>query len=309
MQRLHVTTCRPALAALTCLALLTTSCAGSAASPTPGDASPPPRLEGLARERREVRFSSAGATLAGELDLPVGEEPAPLVVVIHHSGPVGRDAYGYLAEILLAEGYAVFRFDKRGTGASGGTYGCCESADALAAYQSAVAQAGINRRQVFIVAQSIGTTHLAEQFPAYAATQQPAGVALLSNLLRADTITRIAAPVHIIVAASEPDVAAIGPDAAAAHQSALTFGASFYIAEGAEHTLFDISAGPIDWSDPAWVERYHRGAMASLMEWLASLRTIADHKTAQTVLDYQRNDIRTALQHNVGAPHAQARCA
>jgi hypothetical protein len=73
---------------------------------------PTPQLEGIARERRQVRFVSQGVTLAGELDLPLGDAPAPLVFVIHHSGPVDRDSYGYLAELLVKEGYAVFRFDK-----------------------------------------------------------------------------------------------------------------------------------------------------------------------------------------------------
>lgn len=241
----------------------------AAATPTAsGDVFPTPQLENLARERREVRFESEGATLVGELDLPKRDGLAPLVFIIHHSGPVTRDAYGYMAELLLERGYAVFRFDKRGTGASSGSYGCCESADALAAYQAAVAQADINRCNVFIAAQSIGTTYLAEQFDAYAQVQKPTGVVLLSNLLRADQITRIAAPLHIIIAATETDATAIGRDAAAAHQSAQPYGSSYYVAEGAEHTLFDISTGPIDWSNPDWVQRYHRGAMESMLNWL-----------------------------------------
>jgi alpha/beta superfamily hydrolase len=31
--------------------------------------------------------------------------------------------------------HTVFRFDRRGTGMSGGEYGCCENEDALAAYR------------------------------------------------------------------------------------------------------------------------------------------------------------------------------
>jgi len=256
------------------LVLLLTSCVplvtDRAAQPMPllADALPTPRLEGIAAERREVRFVSGDVELAGELDLPMGSGPHPLVFIIHHSGPVPRDAYGYLAEILLRAGYAVFRFDKRGTGASGGVYGCCERDDALAAYRAAVAQAGIDRCRVFIVAQSIGTQHLAAQYQAYLQVQRPRGVALLSNLLRADDIVRIDTPLMVIVADSEPELNAIGPEAVAAHNARHTAGSTLYIANGAEHTLFDIRNGPINWTDPAWVDRYHRGAMRALVQQL-----------------------------------------
>jgi pimeloyl-ACP methyl ester carboxylesterase len=229
---------------------------------------PTPQLERIIRERREVRFASQGVALAGELDLPLGDAPAPLVFVIHHSGPVDRDSFGYLAELLVQEGYAVFRFDKRGTGMSDGEYGCCESQDALAAYRAAVTQDGIDRCSVFIVAQSVGTQHLAERFEEYVQALPPRGVVLLSSLLDANTIDVIAAPVHIIISDSEPNVDQLGRAAAEAHRRRYPFGASYYVAEQTEHTLFDISTGPIDWNDPGWVQRYHRGAMESLIDWL-----------------------------------------
>lgn len=231
-------------------------------------APPTPQLEGITRERRQVRFASQGVTLAGELDLPLGDAPAPLVFVIHHSGPVDRDSYGYLAELLVRAEYAVFRFDKRGTGMSEGEYGCCESEDALAAYRAAIAQDGIDHCNVFVVAQSIGTQHLAERFEEYVWAHPPRGVVLLSNLLDADSIDVITAPVHIIISDSEPNVDQLGRVAAGAHRHRYPFGASTYVAEQTEHTLFDIRDGPIDWNDPKWTQRYHRGAMQSLIDWL-----------------------------------------
>lgn len=249
---------------------------------------PPPQLAALSAitpspitsatpiERRELRFRAAdGIILAGELDLPTSQPPRALVVIIHHSGPVDRTSYAYLAELLLPEGYAVFRFDKRGNGASAGQYGCCEATDALAAYQAATSQPDLAQLPVFIVAQSLGTRHVAEQFAEFSAIRPPSAVALLSSLLGPEAITAVAAPVQVIVAESEPELARIGPEAVAAHQSALPYGAELYIAVGAEHTLFDVTNGPIDWDDPAWAERYHRGAMASLIAWLDIHATIA----------------------------------
>jgi len=238
--------------------------------PVTGDAYPTPQLELTTREQRQISFFAGDAVLAGELDLPRTNNAAPLAVIIHHAGPVGRDAYGYLAELLTEAGFAVFRFDKRGVGASGGEYGCCEAEDALAAYRAAVAEVGIDRDRVFIVAQSIGTEYLATHFAEFAAVQPPAGVALLSSLLGPEQITAIAAPVQIIVADSEPNLEAIATQAVQAHRTRWPYGASSYIAAHAEHTLFDIKDGPIDWSDPAWVTRYHRGAMQSLIDWLQS---------------------------------------
>jgi pimeloyl-ACP methyl ester carboxylesterase len=262
-----VSACRTRAVSLT-LTLLLSGC-GLGRQPHTNAVPPTPHLEGIARERRQVRFANQGVTLVGELDLPLGDAPAPLVFVIHHSGPVDRDSYGYLAELLVAEGYAVFRFDKRGMGMSGGEYGCCESGDALAAYRAATAQDGIDPCNVFIVAQSIGTQHLAERFEEYVQAHPPRGVVLLSNLLDANSIDVIAVPVHIIISDSEPDVDQLGRAAAEAHRDEYSLGVSYYIAEHTEHTLFDTRSGPIDWNDPQWPQRYHRGAMQSLIDWLS----------------------------------------
>ncbi|MFV9505148.1 MAG: alpha/beta hydrolase [Oscillochloridaceae bacterium umkhey_bin13] len=233
------------------------------------EVAPTPQLDALASERRELRFAAEdGVVLAGELTMPRGVARPPLVVIIHHSGPVTRDAYGYMAELLVADGFAVFRFDKRGTGASGGRYGCCEAADALAAYRAAVAEVGINRCATLLVAQSLGTQLVAERFNDYLATTPPLGIALLSNLLGPQEIATLSVPIQIIIAANETDRDRIGPQALAAHQAHQSAGASLYLAEGAEHSLFDVRDGPIDWMDPAWVTRYHRGAMDSLRAWL-----------------------------------------
>jgi alpha/beta superfamily hydrolase len=236
--------------------------------PVNGDVYPTPALAAITREQREVRFVSEGVELAGELDLPLREDLAPLVFIIHHSGPVTRDAYGYMAELLVEAGFAVFRFDKRGVGKSGGEYGCCEAEDALAAYQAAVAQSGIDPTRILIVAQSIGTAHLADRFAEFAAIHPPLGVVLLSSLLGPEQITAIAAPVHVIVSDSEETLATISVEAIEAHRKTWQYGATYFVADHSEHTLFDIADGPIDWSDPDWVRRYHRGAMQSMIDWL-----------------------------------------
>jgi uncharacterized protein len=69
------------------------------------------------------RFEVDGATLVGELIEPAGVEHPPLVVLAH-----GSEDFGWLGGVvpipylLAAKGLAVFIFDKRGTGLSGGEF-------------------------------------------------------------------------------------------------------------------------------------------------------------------------------------------
>ncbi len=68
-------------------------------------------------------FLSDGARLRYDLDLPTtGPGPFPAIVYIHGSGPVDRNRDVGATDPLLAEGLAVFRYDKRGVGESTGIY-------------------------------------------------------------------------------------------------------------------------------------------------------------------------------------------
>lgn len=242
--------------------------------PAPATATPRPartdiKLIPFDAVSREITFQSKdGIRLAGQIDSPPGVSQPPLVFIIHHSDPIDRDTYQYLAARLVPAGYAVFRFDKRGNGRSGGKYGCCEAEDALAAYQAALAAGGFAPDQVFIIAQSIGSRILADHYAEFRQIQPPAGVVLLSNLLENEEVQAIEAPLHLIVSDSEPRLAAIGPGAAAAYQAASGHKATFFVAPHTEHTLFDISTGPIDWSDPTWPEKFSEAAWHSLIDWL-----------------------------------------
>lgn len=75
-------------------------------------------------ERRDLEVESDDVALAGSLWLP--ENPPPAAVVMHPgSGSEDRNNSGYFIPIregLLAGGYAVASFDKRGVGGSGGRW-------------------------------------------------------------------------------------------------------------------------------------------------------------------------------------------
>lgn len=222
---------------------------------------------------REVRFQSGdGTVLAGQLDLPPGWLNPPLVFILHHSGPVDRDAYQYLAALLVPEGYAVFRFDKRGNGESSGTYGCCEEEDALAAYRAAVNQEGFDPERVFIVAQSVGTQIVAGHFQEFQDIHPVRGVVLLSSLLEGAEILPIKCPLFILVSAQEVNLNAITEEAVLAYQRERGEGAAYAIVPNTEHTLFDVSQGPMDWSDPRWPLRFSTEAAQHLLQWLKAHR-------------------------------------
>ena len=65
---------------------------------------------------------NGGVSLAFTLDLPPGKGPFPAVVMGHGSGRITRDELAPLAARWTRMGFAVLRFDKRGTGESTGTF-------------------------------------------------------------------------------------------------------------------------------------------------------------------------------------------
>lgn len=67
---------------------------------------------------QDVKFESQGITLAGSIVEP--KKPLAAVVIVHGSDPVKRELE--FAKRLAKEGIAVFTYDKRGVGESGGVY-------------------------------------------------------------------------------------------------------------------------------------------------------------------------------------------
>lgn len=81
-----------------------------------------------------VQMELANGTMLGQLELPEGDGPFPLMIIIAGSGPTDRDGNSLLmpgknnslkmvAEQLAAEGVASIRYDKRGIGNNAGLGG------------------------------------------------------------------------------------------------------------------------------------------------------------------------------------------
>ena len=81
------------------------------------------RATPLAATRREVVLQSGKATLHGTFRAPPGEA-LPAVVLVHGATNRTRDAWNYrsAADHWLRRGHAVLLYDKRGSGASTGTW-------------------------------------------------------------------------------------------------------------------------------------------------------------------------------------------
>jgi pimeloyl-ACP methyl ester carboxylesterase len=74
-----------------------------------------------------VQIPSLGFNLAGTITKPNSATPLPAIVLIAGSGPTDRDEtvagipiFGHIARDLVAAGFFVVRYDKRGVGQSGG---------------------------------------------------------------------------------------------------------------------------------------------------------------------------------------------
>lgn len=120
---------------------------------------------------QEVRFENkqAGITLAGTLSLPQEvDKPCPAVILIAGMGPKDRDAtfgnhklFLVVADYLARRGIAVLRFDKRGVGASTGTFSPEVTSrdlagDVLAAVNYLTTQPEINKSKIGLVGHSEG---------------------------------------------------------------------------------------------------------------------------------------------------------
>ena len=70
----------------------------------------------------ETTFASGGVKMVGRLVMPKGTGKVPVVVLVHGSEHDSARELNSLQRMLPAQGIGAFVYDKRGTGASGGTY-------------------------------------------------------------------------------------------------------------------------------------------------------------------------------------------
>lgn len=83
-------------------------------------------IGGLEVQVEEIQFRSGKFRVAGDLRIPLGNGPHPAIIMVHGDGPITRDGYPTTyqpaMEIFLRNGYAVFSWDKPGSGESTGEF-------------------------------------------------------------------------------------------------------------------------------------------------------------------------------------------
>ena len=212
----------------------------------------------------EIVFAGDGVRLDGQIEYPIlstRQKTFPLMFILHHAGCDDREGYAHFAQAGLASGYAVFRWDKRGTGRSGAGGAGSTTQDAVNAYVTALEQPHVDRKRVVILAQAAGTGLLGDSFGLFARVQLPYGVVLATNALDEQAILAIESRVLVIMGQNDwRPWQKFGKSVCETHNEAYKHGAHYYVAPYADRMLQDPRTGG-----------FHFGANIALEDWLQTI--------------------------------------
>lgn len=212
----------------------------------------------------EVIFAGDNVRLAGQIDypnLPVPANGYPLLFILPNACCTNRHGFSHHQAIGNQAGYAVFRWDKRGTGrsASGGV-GSAEQ-DAINAYKTAIHQADIDPNRVIIWTQTDASLLLGEHYEQFWAVQKPTGIILSGNMLDEEAILTLDTRIHCITGERDWNLAGrYALRVANTHEDHYKLGSRAYVAQYADRKLIDTRNN-----------MFHTGAEATIHEWLREL--------------------------------------
>lgn len=212
----------------------------------------------------EVIFAGDHVRLAGQIDypnLPVPKQGYPLLFILPNACCTSRKGFQQHQNMANQMGYAVFRWDKRGTGrsASGGR-GYPEQ-DAILAYQAAVEQADIDSNRIVIWAQTDASLLLAENFSQFQTIQQPLGIILAGNMLDEQAILKLNTRIFCVTGERDwNNPIQFAKRTADAHNAHYNMQSEAYIAQYANRKLIDTRNNI-----------FHAGVKARIQDWLTDL--------------------------------------
>ncbi len=215
-------------------------------------------------QTEDIVFAGDNVRLSGQIDYPVlstRQKTFPLMFILHHAGCDDREGYSHFAQAGLASGYAVFRWDKRGTGRSGAGGAGSTIQDAVNAYEVALEQPNVDRKRVVIFAQAAGTGLLGDSFGLFARVQMPYGVVLATNML--DEQAALAIGTRMLVIMGQNDWRPwqkFGKAVCETHNLDYNHGAHYYVAPYADRLLNDPRSS-----------QFHFGANTALQDWLQTI--------------------------------------
>lgn len=216
----------------------------------------------------EVIFAGDQVRLAGQIDypnLPVPAKGYPLLFILPDGCCRSRKGFLNHKQIGNEAGFAVFRWDKRGTGrsASGGI-GCPEQ-DAINAYETAVHQADVDPSRVIIWTHTDASLLLGENYEAFKSIQKPLSIILSGNMLDEESILKLDAQLLCITGERDWNTASqFALNTSKIHAEHYQLGSSAYIAKFADRKLIDTRNN-----------MFHAGAKATIHDWLINLCPIS----------------------------------
>ncbi len=212
----------------------------------------------------EVIFAGDDVRLAGQIDYPNKPVPLngyPLLFILPNACCTGRYGFNHHVQMGIQAGFAVFRWDKRGTGRSGsGGRGQAEQ-DAINAYQVAIQQADIDPNHVVIWTQTDASLLLGENYNQFKSIQQPKGVILAGNMLDETEILDLDTRIFCVTGERDWNIASrYAVKTTLTHNETHHFNADSYVARFADRKLIDTRN-----------KMFHAGAEATIQDWLYSL--------------------------------------
>jgi len=216
----------------------------------------------------EVIFAGDSVRLAGQIDypnIPASPQGYPLLFIIPNACCTGRRGFEHHKEIGNEAGFAVFRWDKRGTGrsASGGI-GSAEQ-DAVNAYLAAIQQADIDANRVVIWTQTDASLLLGENYNKFKEIQTPLGIILSGNMLDENAILNLDTRILCITGERDWNLATrYAIKTTLSHNEQYNLDATSYVAQFADRKLIDTRNN-----------LFHVGAQATIYDWLTQLCPIS----------------------------------
>ena len=150
--------------------------------------------------KRDVTFRNGDVQLAGTLFLPRTKGPHPAIVFVHGSGDEGRWSAAFLADYAARHGIVALTYDKRGVGASTGSWRTSTMADlardARAGIHLLAQTSGVDIHRIGVYGHSQGgqlAPAIAEGNPLVSFVidaDGPVGPQYLQDLYRVDTYLR-----------------------------------------------------------------------------------------------------------------------